>query len=107
MSLLCSRWLSACVYIYIWQLSSFRAPKLWFIDLTVTTVLAIFNTFCQILSQEHGQSMKMAAECELPGAHLALILQFEFNARELLLGIANNNHLLFSASVYLVQSLMH
>ena len=51
--------------------------------------------------------MKMAAECELPGAHLALILQFEFNARELLLGIANNNHLLFSASVYLVQSLMH
>ena len=51
--------------------------------------------------------MKMAAECQLPGAHLALILQFEFNARELLLGIANNNHLLFSASVYLVQSLMH
>ena len=51
--------------------------------------------------------MKMAAECQLPGAHLALILQFEFNARELLLGIANNNHMPFSASVYLVQSLMH
>ena len=27
----------ACVYIYIWQLSSFRVSTLWFIDLTVTT----------------------------------------------------------------------
>ena len=26
-----------CNYIYIWQLSSFRAPTLWFINLTVTT----------------------------------------------------------------------
>ena len=26
--------LHTCVYIYIWQLSSFRAPKLWFIDLS-------------------------------------------------------------------------
>ena len=31
------------VHIYIWQLSSFRAPTLWFIDLTVATN-AIFNT---------------------------------------------------------------
>ena len=29
--------LCSCVYIYIWQLSSFRAPTLWFIDLTVAT----------------------------------------------------------------------
>ena len=29
--------LPACVYIYIQQLSSFRAPMLWFINLTVTT----------------------------------------------------------------------
>ena len=29
--------LCACVYIYIRQLSSLRAPTLWFIDLTVAT----------------------------------------------------------------------
>ena len=29
--------LHACVYVYIQQLSSFRAPTLWFIDLTVAT----------------------------------------------------------------------
>ena len=29
--------LHACVFIYIRQLSTFRAPKLWFINLTVTT----------------------------------------------------------------------
>ena len=29
--------LRACVYIYIRQLSSFRGPTLWFIDLTVAT----------------------------------------------------------------------
>ena len=34
--------LHACVYIYIRQLSSFRAATLWFIDLTVA-ILAIFN----------------------------------------------------------------
>ena len=28
--------LCTCVYIYIWQLSSFRVLMLWFIDLTVT-----------------------------------------------------------------------
>ena len=30
--------LRACVYIYIRQLSSFRAPTLWFIDLTIWSV---------------------------------------------------------------------
>ena len=34
--------LRACVYISIRQLSSSRAPTLWFIDLTIDT--AIFNT---------------------------------------------------------------
>ena len=29
--------LHTCVYIHIWQLSSFRVPTLWFIDLTVAT----------------------------------------------------------------------
>ena len=32
--------LRACVYIYIRQLSSFRAPTLWFIALTVTNYSA-------------------------------------------------------------------
>ena len=32
--------LRACVYIYIWHLSSFRVPTLLFIDLTVITCLA-------------------------------------------------------------------
>ena len=33
--------LHACVYIYIWQLSSFRATTLSFIDLTVVTSLLL------------------------------------------------------------------
>ena len=44
--LFCNRSLSinalrACVYSYIRQLSSFRAPTLWFIDLTVATCLIL------------------------------------------------------------------
>ena len=38
--------LHACVYIYSRHLSSFRAPALWFIDLTVAT--AIFNTLFRV-----------------------------------------------------------
>ena len=42
----------ACVYIYIWQLSSFRAPTLWFIDLTVATChfQYTFLSLCQFFS---------------------------------------------------------
>ena len=53
--------LHTCVYIYIWQLSSFRAPKLWFIDLTVTTchIQYTFLSLCQFISQENRQNMKI------------------------------------------------
>ena len=44
--------LHTCVYIYVCQLSSFRVPTLWFINLTVT----IFNT---LFSPENGQNMKI------------------------------------------------
>ena len=37
MSSLAVNGLRACVYVYIRQLSSFRTPMLWFIDLTVAT----------------------------------------------------------------------
>ena len=42
--------LCPCVYIYIWQLSSFRVPTLWFIYLSVATVLAIFITLFWVYS---------------------------------------------------------
>ena len=45
--------LRACVYIYIRQLSSFRAPTLWFIDLTVTTchIQYTFLSLCQFFHE--------------------------------------------------------
>ena len=45
--------LRACVYIYIRQLSSFRAPTLWFIDLSVATfhIQYTFLSLCQFISQ--------------------------------------------------------
>ena len=47
--------LHACVYIYIWQLSSFRASMLWFIDLIVATyyIQYTFLSLCQFFSQEN------------------------------------------------------
>ena len=44
--------LRACVYIYIRQLSSFRGPTLWFIDLTIAATCHIrysFQSLCQFL----------------------------------------------------------
>ena len=38
--------LRAYVYIYIWQLSSFRVPTLWFADLTVTTCHIQYTCLC-------------------------------------------------------------
>ena len=52
-----------CVYICIRQLSSFRAPTLWFIDLTIATchIQYTFLTLCQnIFSQENGKTQKFS-----------------------------------------------
>ena len=49
--------LHACVYIYIRQLSSFRAPKLWIIDLTVTTC-HIQYTFLSLYQLFHKKTDK-------------------------------------------------
>ena len=51
----------ACVYIYIRQLNSFRAPTLWFIDLTVATchIQYTFLSLCQFFSRENGQNTKI------------------------------------------------
>ena len=53
--------LRACVYIYIRQLSSFRAPMLWFIDLTVTTchIQYTFLSLCQCFTRENGQNTRI------------------------------------------------
>ena len=52
--------LRACVYIYIRQLSSFRAPTLWFINLTVTTchIQYTFLSLCQFFSLENGENTR-------------------------------------------------
>ena len=52
--------LHACVYIYIWQLSSFRAPKLWFIDLTVATccIQYTFLSLCLFFHEKTNKSCK-------------------------------------------------
>ena len=54
-------YLCAYVYIYIWQLSSFRVPTLWFIDLTVATchIQYTFLSLCQFVSRENGQNRKI------------------------------------------------
>ena len=50
--------LRTCVYIYIRQLSSFRAPMLWLINLTVATcrIQYTFLSLCQFCSWENGQN---------------------------------------------------
>ena len=58
--------LRACVYIYIRQVSSFRAPTWWFIVLTVAAYHIQYTSLssCQFFSRENGQNtydMKMAA----------------------------------------------
>ena len=53
--------LRACVYIYIRQLSNFRAPTLWFIDVTVATchIQYAFLSLCRFFPRENGQNMKI------------------------------------------------
>ena len=55
--------LRACVYIYIWDLSSFRVSMLWFTDLTVTTchIQYTFLSLCKKKFQEKTKDTKMAA----------------------------------------------
>ena len=62
--------LCAPVYIYIRQLSSLRAPTLWFIDLTVATchIQYTFLSLCQYFSRENGQNTKI-----LEGRHFRII----------------------------------
>ena len=53
--------LHACVYIYIRQLSSFRASTLWFIDLTVVTCLIkihLFWVYANCFSWENHNTWK-------------------------------------------------
>ena len=52
--------LRACVYIYIRQLSSFRAPTWWFIDLTVTAchIQYTFLSLCEFVSGENWTEHK-------------------------------------------------
>ena len=52
--------LRACVYIYIRQLSSFRAPTLWFIDLTVATchIQYTFLSLCQFFHEKSDKTRK-------------------------------------------------
>ena len=47
---------SLCLYICIWQLSSFRAPRLWFTHLTVAIcqIQYIFRSLHQLISRENG-----------------------------------------------------
>ena len=57
----CLNALRACVYIYIQLLSYFRAPTLWFIDVTIATchVRYTFLSLCQFFSRENGQNTKI------------------------------------------------
>ena len=52
--------LRACVYIYLRQLSSLRAPTLWFIDLTVATChfQYTFLNLCQSLYEKTDKTQK-------------------------------------------------
>ena len=49
------------VYVYIRQLSSFRAPTLWFIDLAVATchIQYTFLSLRQFVSRENRQSIRI------------------------------------------------
>ena len=57
--------LHACVYIYNQQLRSFRAPTLWFMDLTVATchIQYMFLSLCEFFSQENRQNTKILEVC--------------------------------------------
>ena len=55
--------LCACVYIYIQQLSSFRAPTLWFIDLSLATC-HIQHTFLRLAMLAQQKEQYKAAKVE-------------------------------------------
>ena len=56
--------LYTCVYIYIRQLSSFRAPALWFINLTVDTchIQYIFLSLLQCLHQTRLREVNVISQ---------------------------------------------
>ena len=52
--------LCACVYIYIRQLSPFRAPTLWFINLPFATchIQYTFLSLCQFFHEKMDKNLK-------------------------------------------------
>ena len=58
----------ACVYIYIQQLSSFRPPTLWFIDLTVAAchIQYTFRSLCQFFPLEKEEEEEEEEEKTSP-----------------------------------------
>ena len=68
-----------CVYICIRQLSSFRAPTLWFIDLTVATchIQSTFLSLCQFVQEKTDKIRKYSKS--------AIFVWYE-NGRRRLLG---------------------
>ena len=53
------------LYIYIRQLSSFRAPTLWLIDLAIATchIQYTFLSLCQLFLRENRQNTKIPEVC--------------------------------------------
>ena len=76
--------LCACVYIYIRQLSSFRAPKLWFNHLTVATchIQYTFLSLCHFFHEITDKTRKYSKS--------AIFVWYE-NGRRRLLGAQNIN----------------
>ena len=74
----------ACVYIYIRQLSYFRAPTLWFIDLTVATchIQYTFLSLCQFFHEKTDKIRKYSKS--------AIFVWYE-NGRQWLLGAQSIN----------------
>ena len=66
--------LCAPVYIYIRQLSSFRAPTLWLIDLTVATchIQDTFLSLCHSYPRENRQNTRILEVC-----HFRVIWQWD------------------------------
>ena len=63
--------LCACVYIYIRQLSSFRAPMLWFIDLTVVTchIHWHFSEFVNFFMRKRMKGLPCSYDTKMSAEH--------------------------------------
>ena len=74
--------LCACVYIYIWQLSSFRAPTLWFINMNVVTTSHIQYTFlslCPFFMRKWTKSMEFINSPNLKKGHVEISNLWSFS----------------------------